>query len=65
LTLLIHLLIVLLIAGAIVWIARLLVPALGLPPVLAQVITVIVAVAVVVWLLRVLLLADLDLRLPS
>jgi hypothetical protein len=40
------------------------VPALGLPPVLAQVITVIAVVALIVWLLRVLLVADLSLDLP-
>ena len=41
-----------------------LVPALGLPPVLATVVNVVVVVAVAVWLLRVLLVADFSLGLP-
>jgi hypothetical protein len=44
--------------------ARALVPALGLPPVLAQIITVIAVVALIIWLLRVLLVADFSLNLP-
>jgi len=40
------------------------VPALGLPPVIAQIITVIAVVALIIWLLRVLLVADFSLNLP-
>ena len=53
-SLLISLLIVLLVAGAVLYIVRLMVPALGLPPIIVQVAYVVVMVGVVLWLLRVL-----------
>ena len=53
--LLVNLLIVLLVAGVIFWVVKLLVPAFGLPPVIVQVAGVIIAVLVIVYLLQLLL----------
>lgn len=49
--LLINLLIILLVAGLILYTVRLLIPALGLPGVLVNIISAVVVVFVVIWLL--------------
>lgn len=54
-SLLINLLIVLLVAGVIFWVVRLIVPAFGLPAVIVQVAGVIIALVVIIYLLQLLL----------
>jgi hypothetical protein len=51
-SLLISLIVILLVAGVLLYIVRLLVPALGLPTVIVPIATAIVLVLVVIWLLR-------------
>jgi hypothetical protein len=53
-SILIELLVVLLVAGAIFMIARLAVPALGLPPVIVSIVGIVVTVVVIIWLVRLL-----------
>lgn len=53
-SLLIAIVIHLLVAGAVIYIVRLLVPALGLPPVIVTVVTVIVVIALLIWFLQLL-----------
>jgi hypothetical protein len=58
-SLLISLIVVLLVAGLVLYIIRLLVPALGLPTIIVPIATAIILVLVVIWLLQ--LLPGIDL----
>jgi len=58
-SLLISLIVVLLVAGLVLYIIRLLVPALGLPTIIVPIATAIILVLVVIWLLQLLPGTDL------